>query len=176
MRKVQRTTGQQKRCMGLWLILLGSLFGIAIVAGKGVQIQSVVIAFGFVISFFLIFLNKKFMTRLKDGELDELQHAITDYSVAFLFLVMFFIVSPFFVMFQVNAGWALVLLLMGVHYLILSLVHGKSMLFLGGLVIADGIMMFVWRTPPIWVWLSIYAGLLASFGTFLLCVKKKEQV
>ncbi len=173
MRGVNRVCGQQKRCMGLWLIILGILFAAAVAAGKGTGVNAAVIAYGFVISFFLIFLNRRIVDRLKQGELDLLQQKILDYSVAFLFLLMFFIVSPFFKIFSPHAGWALVLGLIGIHNLILSLVHGKSMLVLGGIVLLNALLLFVGQALPVWSYLLVYSVFMLGFGIGLFVKKPK---
>lgn len=173
MSSVNRVYGQQKRCMGLWLILLGILFAAAVAAGRGTTVNGAVLAYGFVISFFLIFLNKRIVSRLIQGEPDAVQQRILDYSVAFLFLLMFFIVSPFFKIFSAHVGWALVLLLMGIHDLILSLVHGKSMLILGGIVIFNALLLFAGQSFPVWSYLLVYSVFLLGFGIGLF-VRKSQ--
>lgn len=167
--------GGQKRCMGLWLMILGGLFAVAMLAGKGTTVNSAIIAYGFVIAFFFIFLNKKLRKRLEQGELTKVQHAIVDYSVAFTFLLIFFLVSPFFKMLPENGGWVLTLFLMGIHYLILSKVHGKSMLILGSLVILDAALLFFWKGVPLLGYLGAYVALATGFGMYLFFVNRKES-
>ena len=122
LKEIRRVTGQQRRCMGLWLLIMGVLFVASAGFGKEGMARVAILGYGFVISFFLVFLNRKWMSHLVVGELDEVQHKITDYSIAFLFLLMFFMISPFFGMIPAPFGWALVFALMGIHDLILSVV------------------------------------------------------
>lgn len=171
MKEVRRITGQQRRGMGLWLLIMGILFGAAAGFGKENTVNVAILGYGFVISFFLVFLNRKLMSRLVQGELDEVQHKIMDYSIAFLFLLMFFLISPFFSMIPAPFGWALVLALMGIHDLILSVVHGKIMFVLGGVVLLEALMLCIFRGLSIQIYLYVYAAILCGFGIFLLAKK-----
>lgn len=168
-------TGQQKKGMGLWLLIQGGLFTTALIVGKGMTAHGGVLAYGFVISFFLIFLNKRVMNQLKQGEFNEVQNKVEDYSIAFTFLLMFFLVSPFFKMLGNQAGWALTLALLGTDYLILSLLHGKAMLWLGGLTLLDALLLMLIRSLPVSCYLGVYTFLLLGFGILLFFVKERKE-
>lgn len=166
-------TGSDKRCMGLWLLVLGGLFAAAILVGKGTDVNRAVLAYGFLISFFLVFLNKKLMNRFRQGEWSKMQQRIADFSIPFFFLLMFFLVSPFFKILGTSASWALAFSLTGIHYLVLSLLYGKSMLLLGGLVFVNAVLLLLKTGLPAFVFLYGHTALLIGFGIFLFVAKEK---
>lgn len=168
-------TGQKKKAMGLWLIVQGSLFLCAIAVKCGQGISETVISCGFLLSFYLIFTYDKWMDRLKTGEFSERQEKIADYSVIFTFLLMFFLISPLFRAMGERNGWTVALLLMGIQYLVLSFLHGKSMLWLGGLVLLDAVLLFCIKNASLIWFTGGYAVLLFLFGISLAVLKKRKE-
>ena len=85
-----------KRACGLWLILVAAAILAATFVGGKQIINMQVFCIGYIISFFMVNMNKKVLNKLSDGSSSEFQRKVSLYAIILLLVLMSLLGGPFF--------------------------------------------------------------------------------
>ena len=70
-----------KRCCGLWFIIIGAVIIISSIFGGEQKIQPVIFTVGFVVGFYISVINRKVVAKLSWGQSSKFQNNIAIFSV-----------------------------------------------------------------------------------------------
>lgn len=128
-----------KRVCGLWLIWVA----VIIMAGKlvgGEQLISMpVFSFGYMAGIFGILTNKRLNKKLSYGAPTPRQNRITLVSIILMFVLMVLIGGPHFGDNNFRLVWLGAFLAIGLHFIPMAWVHGRSMILLAVLLSANAV-------------------------------------
>lgn len=128
-----------KRVCGLWLIWVAVIILIAKLVGGSQLISMPVFSFGYMAGIFGILSNKKLARRLSYGPATSRQNKMTLASIIFMFVVMVLVGGPHFGDGNYRLVWLGAFLAIGLHFVPMAWVHGRSMFPLAVLLTANAL-------------------------------------
>ncbi len=161
-----------KRCCGLWLMIIGCVIGVAAAFGGDTMIHPVIFIAGYALGIYIAIVNKTVQAKLSRGPSSPFQNRMANAGLISLFALMFLIGGPFFPSMNWRMIWLGALLATGLHFFVFYFVHGKSMICLAALcslISAAG--MFFGEIPFLWIALADGA-VKAAFGAYLFFFSK----
>ena len=161
-----------KKCCGLWLVLVGTVLGISILFGGSFFINPFLFLAGYYISFYIANINSKIRKRLSKGSASPFQIKMIFRSIALLFVLMFCIAGPFIPQMNFRMIWLGVNLATGLHFFPFYFVHGKSMILIGILCSAVALCGYVFIGVPVILFFIADAILKFGFGVWMLFFSK----
>ena len=164
-----------KRCCGLWFIIIGAVIIISSIFGGEQKIQPVIFTVGFVVGFYISVINRKVVAKLSWGQSSKFQNNIAIFSIAILFPLMFISAGPFFPMQNWRMIWLMTFLAVGLPFIPFYFVHGISMIGIAALCSANALIgIFVPAIP--FIVLAFVDGLIKIvFGIYLLFFSKPTK-
>ncbi|WP_197029459.1 DUF6609 family protein [Butyrivibrio sp. AE3004] len=164
----------KKQC-GLWLILIGLVLIISAVFGGSFLVNPFVFLAGYYACFFGVNVNKKLRKKLSQGSISKLQIKVIYISIVALFILMFAIAGPFIPGWHWRHIWLGVLLATAIHFLLLFVVHGWSMIFLGIVCIIISIAGYASADIPL-LWVVVSDAIVKMlFGVYLFFISKPTK-
>ncbi len=128
-----------KRVCGLWLVWVAAVILIGKLVGGSQLIAMPVFSFGYVAGIFGILSNKKLARRLSYGPAATRQNKLTLASIIFMFVVMVLVGGPHFGDSNFRLVWLGAFLAIGLHFVPMAWVHGRSMFPLAVLLTANAL-------------------------------------
>lgn len=128
-----------KRVCGLWLIWVAVIILIAKLVGGSQLISMPVFSFGYMAGIFGILSNKKLARQLSYGPATTRQNKMTLASIIFMFVVMVLVGGPHFGDGNYRLVWLGAFLAIGLHFVPMAWVHGRSMFPLAVLLTANAL-------------------------------------
>lgn len=161
-----------KRCCGMWFIIIGIVIIISAIFGGEQKIHSIIFTVGFVIGFYISAINKKVTAKLSWGKSSKFQNNVAVFSIAFLFPLMFVLAGPFFPTQNWRMIWLGTFLAVGLHFFPFYFVHGISMIGIAVLCSANAMIGMLIPTIP-FIMLAFVDGFIKiAFGIYLLFFSK----
>lgn len=167
-RQVRSRSYLNKRVCGLWLIW-GGRHPVCGAACGGAQLISMpVFSLGYMAGFFWILTGKTVSRKLSYGPQTAFQGKMTLYSILLMFVIMVLVGGPHFGDGNYRMVWLGAFLAIGLHFIPMAWVHGRSMLLLAVLLSANAVAGMVW--PELSFHTLVYVDLAAKvlWGTLLL--------
>lgn len=161
-----------KKCCGLWLVLVGTVLGISILFGGSFFINPFLFLAGYYISFYIANINGKIRKLLSKGSASPFQIKMIFRSIALLFVLMFCIAGPFIPQMNFRMIWLGVNLATGLHFFPFYFVHGKSMILIGILCSVVALCGYVFIGVPVILFFIADAILKFGFGVWMLFFSK----
>lgn len=156
-----------KRCCGLWFIIIGIVIIVSAVLGGEQKINPMIFSAGFVIGFYISAINKKVVKKLSWGESSKFQTNMANFSVVLLFPLMFIFAGSFFPAQNWRLIWLGAFLAVGLHFFPFYFVHGISMIGIAVLCSINAIVGMSIPTIPFIVFASIDGLIKIAFGVYL---------
>ena len=161
-----------KRCCGLWFLIIGIVIIIATILGGEQKINPVIFSVGFVGGLYISTVNKKVVSKLSWGESSKFQNNIAIFSIIMLFILMFIFSGPFFPSQNWRMIWLGTFLAVGLHFFLFYFVHGISMIAIGFFCSLNAIIAILLPGIP-FITFAIIDGLIKIlFGVYLLFLSK----
>jgi len=129
-RKQDENIFLNKRVCGLWLIWVAAIIFAGLLAGGAQLISMPVFSLGYMAGVFGILINKKLNHRLSYGPPTPMQNRLTLISIVLMFILMVLIGGPNFGNGNYRLVWLGAFLAIGLHFIPMAWVHGRSMIFL----------------------------------------------
>lgn len=161
-----------KRCCGLWFIIIGAVILVAAAFGGEQKINTAIFVVGFMGGFYLSVVNKSIVSKLSHGPSSPFQNRVATLAVVLLFPLMFLLSGPFFPSENWRMIWLGAFLAVGLHFFPFYFVHGKSMLLIGLLCIVNAGVGMLFGGIPFLVFAAIDALIKIGFGIYLLFFSK----
>lgn len=162
----------EKRCCGLWFLIIGMVIIIAAVFGGDKKINPAIFTIGYVLGFYISIINKQVVSKLSFGVLSKFQNNIANFSIVILFLLMFFLAGPFFPSQNWRMIWLGTFLAVGLHFFLFYFVHGRSMIVIAFLCTANAFLGMFLTVVPFMVFALIDGLIKIGFGIYLLFFSK----
>lgn len=157
-----------KRCCGLWFIIIGIVIIISAIWGGEKKLHPIIFTVGFIVGFYISAINRKVVSKLSWGRSSKFQNKIAIFSIAILFPLMFILAGPFFPTQNWRMIWLMTFLAVGLHFIPFYFVHSISMIGIAVLCSANAIIGILFPTIPFIV-LAFVDGLIKiGFGIYLL--------
>lgn len=170
--KGERLVFNDKRCCGLWFIIIGAVILVAAAFGGEQKINTAIFVVGFMGGFYLSVINKVVVSKLSTGPSSPFQNKVATLAVVFLFPLMFLLSGPFFPCQNWRMIWLGTFLAVGLHFFPFYFVHGKSMLLIGLLCSVNAVGGMLLSGTPFLAFAIIDALIKIGFGTYLLFFSK----
>lgn len=164
-----------KRCCGLWFIIIGAIIIISAIFGGEQKMQPIIFTVGFIGGFYLSAINRKVVTKLSYGKSSKFQDNVAVLSIALLFPLMFVLAGPFFPMQDWRMIWLMTFLAVGIHFIPFYFVHGISMIGIAILCSANAMIGIFFSTIPFIVLAFIDGSIKIGFGIYLLFFSKPTK-
>lgn len=161
-----------KRCCGLWFLIIGIVIIISAIFGGEQKINPVIFTVGFAIGFYISAINKKVLAKLSWGELSKFQNNMAIFSIVILFPLMFILAGSFFPTQNWRMIWLGTFLAVGFHFFPFYFVHGISMIGIAVLCSANAIIGIFFPTIPFIIFAFIDGIIKVVFGIYLLFFSK----
>ncbi len=164
-----------KRCCGLWFIIIGGIIMLSAILGGEQKIHPVIFTVGLVVGFYISAINKKVVAKLSWGKSSKFQNNMAIFSIAILFPLMFILAGPFFPMQDWRMIWLMTFLAVGLHFIPFYFVHGISMIGIAILCSVNAVIgIFIPAIP--FIVLAFIDGLIKiGFGIYLLFFSKPTK-
>lgn len=120
-----------KRQCGLWLMVIGGVLILSVIFGGHFLVNPFIFLIGYYAAFFGINMNKKVREKLSEGSISKFQIKMIWFSIAALFVLMFFMAGFFIPGWNWRMIWLGVLMATALHFFLWFFIHGKSMIALG---------------------------------------------
>ncbi|AHV99656.1 DUF6609 family protein [Paenibacillus sabinae] len=133
-----------KRVCGLWLIWVAAILFAGLLAGGTQLISMPVFSLGYMAGIFGILTNKAVNRRLSYGPQTAFQSKMTLYSIILMFILMVSIGGPHFGDGNYRMVWLGAFLAIGLHFVPMAWVHGRSMILLAVLLSANALTGMLW--------------------------------
>ncbi len=164
----------KKQC-GLWLILIGIVLIIAVIFGGRFFVNPFVFLIGYYAGFFGVNVNKKVRERLAQGSISKKQIKLIYFSIAVLFILMFFIAGPFIPGWHWRQIWLGVFMATAIHFFLWFFIHGWSMVVLGTVCVVIATLGYIFSDIPVSVICIADATAKLICGAYLLFVAKPSR-
>ena len=164
----------KKQC-GLWLILIGIVLIVAVIFGGRFFVNPILFLIGYYASFFSVNVNKKVRERLAQGSLSKKQIKLIYFSIAALFILMFFIAGPFIPGWHWRQIWLGVLMATAIHFFLWFFIHGWSMVILGTVCVIIATLGYIFSNIPVSIICIADAIVKLICGAYLLFVAKPSK-
>lgn len=164
-----------KRCCGLWFIMMGAVIIISAVFGGEQKIHPIIFTVGYMVGFYLSVINRKAAAKLSYGKSSKFQNNIAAFSIAILFPLMFVLAGPFFSTQNWRMIWLMTFLAVGIHFIPFYFVHGISMIEIAILCSVNAIIGIVLPIIPFIVSALIDGLIKIGFGVYLLFFSKPTK-
>ena len=122
-----------------WLVWVAAVILIGKLVGGSQLISMPVFSFGYMAGVFGILSNKKLARRLSYGPPTSRQNKMTLASIIFMFVVMVLVGGPHFGDGNYRLVWLGAFLAIGLHFVPMAWVHGRSMFLLAVLLTANAL-------------------------------------
>lgn len=167
-RQVRSRSYLNKRVCGLWLIWVAAILFAGLLAGGAQLISMPVFSLGYMAGFFWILTGKAVSRKLSYGPQTAFQGKMTLYSIILMFVIMVLVGGPHFGDGNYRMVWLGAFLAIGLHFIPMAWVHGRSMFLLAVLLSANAVAGMVW--PGLSFHALVYADLAVKvlWGTLLL--------
>ncbi|MNB85448.1 hypothetical protein D3C75_323600 [compost metagenome] len=167
-RQKRGKTYLNKRVCGLWLIWVAAILFAGLLAGGTQLISMPVFSLGYMAGIFGILTNKTVNRRLSYGPQTAFQGKMTIYSIILMFILMVSVGGPHFGDGNYRMVWLGAFLAIGIHFVPMAWVHGRSMLLLAVLLSANALTGMFW--PELSFHTLVYADIAVklAWGTALL--------
>ena len=159
-----------KRCCGLWFIIIGVVIIVSAIFGGEQKIHPIIFTVGFIVGFYLSVINKKVVTKLSYGKSSKFQNNMAIFSIAILFPLMFV-----FPMQNWRMIWLMTFLAVGIHFIPFYFVHGISMIGIAILCSANAVIGIFLPIIPFIVLAFIDGLIKIGFGIYLLFFSKPTK-
>jgi len=164
-----------KRACGLWLILVAAVILAATFVGGKQIINMQVFCIGYIISFFMVNMNKKVLNKLSYGSSSEFQRKVSLYAIILLLVLMSLLGGPFFADENWRLIWLGALMATAIHFFMYYFVHGNSMIYLGIICTVNVAVGYIFQGIPVTVIAYIDATIKLVFGIYLLFFSKPSK-
>ena len=164
-----------KRACGLWLILVAAVILAATFVGGKQIINMQVFCIGYIISFFMVNMNKKVLNKLSYGSSSEFQRKVSLYAIILLLVLMSLLGGPFFADENWRLIWLGALMATAIHFFMYYFVHGKSMIYLAAVCTLNILAGYIFSGVPVTVIAYIDASIKFIFGIYLLFFSKPSK-
>ncbi|MEG0169908.1 DUF6609 family protein [Anaerorhabdus sp.] len=164
-----------KRCCGLWFIIIGVVILISTIFGGEQKIQPAIFTIGFAIGFYISVINKKVVEKLSYGKSSKFQNNMAVFSIVVLFPLMFTLSGPYFQTQNWRMIWLGSFLAVGLHFIPFYFVHGISMIAIAILCSANALIGMFFPTIPFIVLAFIDGFIKIGFGVYLLFLSKPTK-
>ena len=164
-----------KRCCGLWFIIIGVVIIVSAIFGGEQKIHPIIFTVGFIVGFYLSVINKKVVTKLSYGKSSKFQNNMAIFSIAILFPLMFVLAGSFFLMQNWRMIWLMTFLAVGIHFIPFYFVHGISMIGIAILCSANAVIGIFLPIIPFIVLAFIDGLIKIGFGIYLLIFSKPTK-
>ena len=164
-----------KRACGLWLILVAAVILAATFVGGKQIINMQVFCIGYIISFFMVNMNKKVLNKLSYGSSSEFQRKVSLYAIILLLVLMSLLGGPFFADENWRLIWLGALMATAIHFFMYYFVHGNSMIYLGAVCTLNILAGYIFSGVPVTVIAYIDAAIKLIFGIYLLFFSKPSK-
>ena len=164
-----------KRACGLWLILVAAVILAATFVGGKQIINMQVFCIGYIVSFFMVNMNKKVLNKLSDGSSSEFQRRVSLYAIILLLVLMSLLGGPFFADENWRLIWLGALMATAIHFFMYYFVHGNSMIYLGAVCSLNILAGYIFSGVPVTVIAYIDASIKLIFGIYLLFFSKPSK-
>lgn len=164
----------KKQC-GLWLMLIGIVLIAAVICGSEFLVNPFVFLIGYYACFFGVNVNKKLREKLSQGSISKKQIKMIYFSIAALFILMFFIAGPFIPGWHWRQIWLGVLLATAIHFFLWFFIHGWSMVILGTVCIAIAAAGYIFTGLPMSAVCIADAAAKLICGAYLFFIAKPSK-
>lgn len=164
-----------KRCCGLWFLIIGVVIIISAIFGGEQKLHPVIFTVGFVVGFYLSAINQKIVSKLSYGKSSKFQNNMAVFSIAILFPLMFVLSGSFFPTQNWRMIWLGAFLAVGLHFIPFYFVHSASMLGIAALCSANAVVGIFVPTIPFIVSAFIDGLIKIGFGIYLLFFSKPTK-
>ncbi len=165
-------THNDKRCCGLWFMIIGVVIIVAAIFGGEQKIHSIIFTVGFLGGFYISAINKRVTAKLSWGEMTKFQNKMANFSIGMLFPMMFLLAGPFFPSQNWRMIWLGAFLAVGLHFFPFYFVRGSSMFGISVLCSANAIIGMAFPAIPFMVFALIDGIIKIAFGVYLLFLAK----
>ncbi|MFF2481233.1 DUF6609 family protein [Paenibacillus sp. NPDC058071] len=170
--KTEKRVYLSKRLCGVWLIWVGLVLILSLVFAGGDQpINQLIFYIGYGAGIGLLFGNKTIKGKLSFGPPSVFQNKMTVFAFILMFLLMSCLGGPYYGQMNYEMIWMGVLMAVAIHFIPFAYVHGRSMLYLSGILIV----LISWGYLDSSVAFSTIgyadAGIKMLFGIYLLYTK-----
>ena len=160
-----------KRICGLWFLIIGVTIVLATAFGGDMMVNPFILGIGYVVGMGVSF-NPIVAKKLSLGSSSSFQNKMATVAIVAMFVLMLFIVGPFFSSENFRMIWLGALLAVGLHFFIFYFVHGKSMVYIGVLCSLCAVLGMILTDVP-FAFFGVADGVIkVSFGAYLLFCSK----
>lgn len=161
-----------KRCCGLWFLIVGVVIIIASIFGGEQKVNMSIFTIGFIGGFYISIINKRVVSKLSYGGSSKFQNNVANFSIALLFPLMFLFAGSFFPTQNWRMIWLGTFLSVGLHFFPFYFVHGKSMIAIAILCSVNAILGMLLPSVPFILFALLDGTIKISFGIYLLFFSK----
>lgn len=161
-----------KRCCGLWFLIVGVVIVIASILGGGQKVNMVIFTIGFIGGFYISIINKKVVSKLSCGASSKFQNNVANFSIGILFPLMFIFGGSFFPSQNWRMIWLGTFLAVGLHFFPFYFVHGISMIGIAILCSLNAILGMFLPSVPFILFALLDGTIKIAFGIYLLFFSK----
>lgn len=155
-----------QRLAGMWFIWIGIIIILAIVFANGFFIQPALFAGGFAFGFLTIYILPFIKNKLSYGKPTKSQKIASDASMG-LMAVLITVSVQWIGHSDLRTLWLVIFLCVGIHFIPFSIVHGKSLLFLGFITILCSFLGLILKSVPFSYFAYTDALVKICFGYYL---------
>ena len=164
-----------KRLCGLWLMCISGVLVLSVISGGQFLVNPFVFLIGYYACFFGINMNKNVREKLSQGSISKFQIKMIWFSIAALFLLMFFIAGPFIPGWHWRQIWLGVLLATALHFFVWAVIHGKSMIVLGVICSLIAAVGYIFGDIPVWAVYTADAAAKMICGVYMFKFSKPSK-
>ena len=161
-----------KRCCGLWFLIVGVVIIIASILGGEQKVNMIIFTIGFVVGFYICIINKKVVLKLSCGASSKFQNNVANFSIGILFALMFILGGPFLPSQNWRMIWLGTFLAVGLHFFPFYFVHGISMIWIATLCSINAILGMFLSSVPFILFALLDGTIKIAFGVYLLFFSK----